>query len=157
MAKFEIKAVSKEKEGKVVYNHRFGGYIEPDFIDLNETEKIIAQAKLNKELKGLKVGKKKNNTDCPFCEIEKKLIKLDEFSGRVWSTCYDTEGNKSIGLEEQLPRCPKCNAFLGAKQTEFKGFYNDNGKISKKDIHIHLCPKCDWKSKEYNGTFISRD
>ena len=128
-----------------------------DYFGRLETEKIIEQAILNKELKGLKkMIRKKNNTNCPFCEIEKKLIKLDEFSGRVWSTCYDTEGNKLIGLEEQLPRCPKCNAFLGAKQTEFKGFYNDNGKISRKDKHIHLC-SCGWKSKEYNGTFISRE
>ena len=74
MAKFEIKAVSKEKEGKVVYNHRFGGYIEPDFIDLNETEKIIAQAKLNKELKGLKVEKKRIILTALSVKLKKSLL-----------------------------------------------------------------------------------
>ena len=121
-----------------------------------DTERIIAQARLNKELGGLKMKIKKNNKDCPYCKQMKKLIKLDKFTGRVWSTCCDTEGNKLIGLETELSKCPKCDSFIGAIQTEFKGFYNDKDKLSKNDKHRHICPKCKWQSREYDGTFVSR-
>jgi len=124
---------------------------------MSHTKRIIAQARLNNELKGLKVERKRNSSECPYCRQMERLIAIDKNSSKVWDTCQDVLGNRMEGISEQEPKCPKCDSFIGAKQTEFKGFYNDNGKISKKDIHIHLCPKCDWKSKEYNGTFVSRD
>jgi len=131
---------------------------------ISDTERIIGQVKLNKELGGLKRVKNKERvketrvkeTRCPYCKIEMKLIFKDRHSSIVWHTCYDVLGNLLIGLEEELPKCPKCGEFLGATQTEFKGFYNDKGKLSKKDKHRHICPKCGWRSREYIGTFISR-
>jgi len=94
---------------------------------------------------------------CPYCNQYEKLIEKDKNTKQAWHTCYDEYGNLLIGLDEQMPRCQNCGEYLGAVQTRFKGFYNDQGKLSKRNKHIHKCPKCGWKSREYNGTFVSRD
>jgi len=126
---------------------------------MENTERIVAQAKLNKELKGLNKVKenKENSKECKFCLQLKKLIQIDKNSSKVWHTCQDMQKNRLVGLEEELPRCPKCGEFIGAIQTKFKGFYDDEDKLSKKDKHIHVCGKCGWKSREFQGTFVSRD
>jgi DNA-directed RNA polymerase subunit RPC12/RpoP len=94
---------------------------------------------------------------CPYCSKYQKLIEKDRKTKQAWLTCYDIYGKLLIGLEEQMLKCPKCKTELRSVQTEFKGFYNDKGKLSKKDKHVHKCSKCKWKSEEYNGTFVSRD
>jgi hypothetical protein len=99
----------------------------------------------------------KEKTICPYCRKYQRLIEKDRKTKKVWHTCYDDHGNLLIGLEEQMLKCPICGADIRAVQTEFKGFYNDKGKLSKKQRHVHKCSKCKWKSDEYEGTFVSRD
>ena len=112
---------------------------------------MMEEKTIDKELKGLMKG------DCPFCKKEEIVIRMDKETTQVWKTCY-VDGRQLEGLEVFLPKCPKCNEFIGAAQTKFKGFYTyHSDEMSKRDMHKHICPKCGWESKEYKGTFIARD
>lgn len=89
----------------------------------------------------------------PRTEQMKQLTDFMKFKNKKHTRIGDTVYYEDItrGVSEKIPKCPECKEGTpGEIQTDFPGYYTD-GVRATKHRHIHICPRCGWKSEKQNG------